>query len=84
MPFFYESPQRFRICLLNYETDLSAYRWTVDSAEDLELLRQIYSRFGGRDDFSWLDVLALFEREPELARINAGVRHKDYRETDDR
>jgi len=84
MPFFYENPQRFRIRLLDYETDLSAYRWTVDNAEDLELLRQIYNRFGERDDFSWLDVLALFEREPELAQINAGMRHKDYRETDDR
>lgn len=84
MPFFYENPQRFRICLLNHHTDLSAYRWTVDSAEDLELLRQIYSRFGGRDDFSWLEVLALFEREPELLQINAVVRHKDYREIDER
>jgi len=84
MPFFYDNPERFRICLVNHDVDLSAYRWTVDTAEDLELLRQVYARFDGGDDFSWLDVLALFEREPELRRINEQVRHKDYRETDER
>ena len=84
MPFFYDNPERFRIHLVNHEVDLSAYRWTVDTAEDLELLRQIYARFGGGDDFSWLDVLALFENEPELRQINAQVRHKGYREIDER
>jgi spore coat polysaccharide biosynthesis protein SpsF len=84
MPFFYDNPERFRIYLVNHDADLSAYRWTVDTAEDLELLRRIYAHFGGRDDFSWLDVLALFEREPELRRINAQVQHKDYREVDGR
>jgi spore coat polysaccharide biosynthesis protein SpsF len=84
MPFFYDNPERFRICLVNHEVDLSTYRWTVDTAEDLELLRKVYARFDGGDDFSWLDVLAVFEREPDLAQINAQVQHKDYREVDER
>ncbi len=84
MPFFYDNPERFRICLVNHDVDLSAYRWTVDTADDLELLRQVYARFDGRDDFSWLDVLALFEREPELRQINERVQHKHYREVDQR
>jgi spore coat polysaccharide biosynthesis protein SpsF len=84
MPFFYDNPERFRIHLLNHDADLSALRWTVDTAEDLELMRQVYARFDGRDDFSWLEVLKLFEREPELAQINAGVQHKHYREVDER
>jgi len=84
MPFFYDNPQRFRICLVNYSVNLSAYRWTVDTAEDLELLRRVFAHFGGGDDFSWLEVLALFEREPELAQINERVRHKHYRDVDGR
>jgi len=84
MPFFYEQPERFRILLVNYREDLGKLRWTVDTPEDLELLRQIYARFDGRDDFSWLEVLALFEREPELARLNATVPHKHYRQVDTR
>jgi len=84
MPFFYEQPERFRILLVDYREDLGKLRWTVDTPEDLELLRQIYARFDRRDDFSWLEVLALFEREPELARLNAAVQHKHYQQVDDR
>jgi len=82
MPFFYEQPERFRIMLVNHGLDYGHLRWTVDTPADLELLRQIFSRFSNQDDFSWLDILALFEREPELALINAEVRPKDYREAD--
>ena len=84
MPFFYEQPERFRILLVDYREDLGKLRWTVDTPEDLELLRQIYARFDGRDDFSWLEVLALIEREPELVRLNAAVQHKHYQQVDNR
>jgi spore coat polysaccharide biosynthesis protein SpsF len=84
MPFFYEQPERFRILHLNYEKDYGTLRWTVDTPADLELLRQIFAHFPGRDDFTWLEVLELFQREPELTQINAQVRPKDYRQVDHR
>ena len=84
MPYFYDHQERFRILLVNHTEDYGALRWTVDTPEDLALLRRIYERFPGRDDFSWLEVLALFEREPALAQINAGIHHKNYREVDNR
>jgi spore coat polysaccharide biosynthesis protein SpsF len=84
MPFFYEQPERFHILLVNHSVDYGTLRWTVDTADDLELLRQIYAHFGDRNDFSWLDVLELFERQPELAQINAQVPPKDYRAADER
>jgi spore coat polysaccharide biosynthesis protein SpsF len=84
MPYLYETAGRFNVLLVNYETDLGSLRWTVDTPQDLELLRRLYAHFGDRDDFSWLDVLALWRRNPELAEINAGVRHKTLREFDDR
>jgi len=84
MPFFYEQPQRFRILLLNHDPDYGSLRWTVDTPADLELLRQIFAHFPGRDDFSWLEVLSIFQQEPELERINAQVKHKDYRAVDHR
>jgi spore coat polysaccharide biosynthesis protein SpsF len=82
MPFFYDQPQRFRILLLNHDPDYGALRWTVDTPADLELLRQIYAHFPNRDDFSWLEVLELFQQEPELGSINAQVQPKDYRTVD--
>jgi spore coat polysaccharide biosynthesis protein SpsF len=72
----------FQVRLLNHEPDYGSLRWTVDTPEDLELVRQIFARFPGREDFSWLEVLALFEREPELADLNAAVRHKNFQEVD--
>jgi spore coat polysaccharide biosynthesis protein SpsF len=84
MPFLYEHEKRFRILLVNHEPNYGNFRWTVDTLQDLELLRTIFSRFGGKDDFSWLEVLELFKHEPELAEINAEVLHNDYREIEKR
>lgn len=100
MPYFYEgispeqlrgaprasavSPRGFRVVQINHHPDYGHLRWTVDTPEDLELLRQIYGYFAGRDDFSWLDVLALFERHPELRQVNAAIRHKTAFEVDER
>lgn len=98
MPYFYEgipvdafdltrtslavSPRGFRVMLVNHVPDYGSKRWTVDTAEDLALMQRVYARFEGRDDFSWQDVLALFEREPELANINSNVVHKSAFDTD--
>jgi spore coat polysaccharide biosynthesis protein SpsF len=84
MPFFYEQPERFRTRLVDYTSDLGSLRWTVDTAEDLALVRRIYAHFGGRDDFSWLDVLDLVQSQPDLGQINAAVQHKNYRQIDHR
>lgn len=78
------SPRGFRIGLLHHHPDYGSRRWTVDTAEDLELLRAIYSRLDKRVDFSWQEVLGLLEREPELAEINVNVAHKHYRDVDGR
>ena len=99
MPYFYEgvklsavsrqrsegvSPRGFRIVLLNHTTDFGDYRWTVDTPEDLEFMRQLYSRFNGRDDFSWKEVLDLVQNEPGLMDINADVKHKTFKDVDKR
>ncbi len=84
MPYFYDLEGRFRVKLIHHDPDYGAMRWTVDTPADLELLRRIFDHFGGRDDFTWLDVLALFEREPELAQINADVQAKHLTDFDAR
>lgn len=84
MPYFYDNPDQFRIIHINHERDLGYLRWTVDTIEDLELIRQIYNRFPGRHEFSWLEILELVAREPELLSINAQVQHKAFRQVDER
>jgi spore coat polysaccharide biosynthesis protein SpsF len=78
------SPRGFNIALLHHPTDFGDYRWTVDTPEDLEFMREVYARFGGRDDFTWKEVLDLVHDEPKLMEINAGVQHKTLKDIDKR
>ncbi len=78
-PYFYEHPELFRLFSMVGNDDYSQYRWTLDTAEDLEFLRAIYLRFGDADDFGWQDVIALMKREPELAALNSHVQQKSLR-----
>jgi spore coat polysaccharide biosynthesis protein SpsF len=53
------------------------YRLTVDEAEDVALMQAIFARLHlpGRI-VSTRDAIALLDREPELALLNAHLRHK--------
>lgn len=84
MPYLYDEPGRFRTFLVNTEPDYGHLRWTVDTPEDLEFVRQVVEKLDGQDHFSWLDVLALLQQYPHLADINADVRHKVFNEVDER
>lgn len=78
------SQHGFNIALLHHTTDFGDYRWTVDTPEDIEFMRQVYSRFEGRDDFSWKDVLVIVHNEPKLMQINAGIQHRTLNDLDTR
>lgn len=78
MPYIYEEPGRFNVLRVDHDPDYGDLRWTVDTPQDLELVRLIFARMAGREGFGWLDVLELFQREPELARLNAGGGQKFY------
>lgn len=84
MPYFYENPDRFHVLHILHDPDYGHLRWTVDTPQDIQLLQQILKFFPGRDDFSWLDVLAVVQAHPELNVINAGIQHKTHLDVDDR
>ena len=79
-PYICERPSEFKLHGIENDTDCSQHRWTVDTPEDLQLLRAIYARFGGRDDFGWREVLELVEGEPSLADINRHIAQKAVHE----
>lgn len=56
-----------------HDADLSHLRWTVDEADDLTVARRVYGHFAPRTDFTWQDILALQEANPELFKANAGL-----------
>jgi spore coat polysaccharide biosynthesis protein SpsF len=80
------SPHGFHIALLNHQPDLGSLRWTVDTSEDLHFVREVFARLANleKPDFNWYDILGILEKEPDLARINAEVRHKTMTEIDER
>ena len=81
-PYLYEHPDRFTLLAVAIPAPPGAtdHRWTVDTAEDLELVRALYRRFGHDDAFGWRDALAVVEAEPHLAQINRRVRQKALQE----
>lgn len=79
-PYLYEQPGRFRTVTIDSGGDFGQLRWTVDTAEDLEFVRQIYRRLGGSSTFGMVDILEILKREPELSEINTDVQQKTSRE----
>ena len=68
--FMYMHPERFTLLPVVGERDLHNWRWTVDTAEDLEFARAMFERLGGRNDFSFADAVAVVEQDPSIALIN--------------
>lgn len=84
MPYLYDPENKFNIKLVNHAVDLGALRWTVDTLQDLEFIRQLLLKIDCREDFTWIDVLGVIERNPELSKINAEIVHKTLKEIDPR
>lgn len=79
-PAFYERPEIFKTVVVRSDADFSHYRWTLDTSEDLRLMRAIYAQFAGRDDFGWREIVGLMQRSPELAAMNSHVVQKSAHE----
>lgn len=75
-PYIYEHPEEFKVLSVAGDLDYSAHRWTLDTPEDLEFVRAVYSRMDHEAPFSWRDVLALLDRDPELTELNRSVMQK--------
>jgi spore coat polysaccharide biosynthesis protein SpsF len=84
MPYMYEQAGRFDTLLVDHSPDLGGYRLTVDTPEDLALIREIFDHFDGTDEFSLMEIMALLNERPELLALNAQVVHKGFRDTDTR
>ena len=80
MPYFYQNADLFHLLSVVNDEDFSAYRWTVDTPEDLSFIRKVYERLGNDSDIAWTDVLALLAREPALAELNIAIRQKALHE----
>jgi spore coat polysaccharide biosynthesis protein SpsF len=75
-PYIYEHPAEFKLLSVTSEGDYSGHRWTVDTPEDLELVRAIYARVTDKTTFRSPEVFELLDREPELMDLNRSIAQK--------
>lgn len=59
------------------ETDYSSLRWTVDTAEDLELIRKIVDGLSPENALLWTEVLEITKTHPEWNEINSRTRRNE-------
>lgn len=70
--YLYRVPGRFRVLRTPYPVpERSRYRLTVDTPEDLQLVRGVLESLG--PDASLTEIAAYLDSNPELAAVNAGV-----------
>ena len=74
----YRREDLFRTAGLEGGEDLSQYRWTVDTPEDLEFVLAVYRALGSRAlRCGFEDILELLAARPEISAINADVKQKE-------
>jgi spore coat polysaccharide biosynthesis protein SpsF len=79
---YWEHPEKYR--LRNVSTGLPSWvkdlRLTVDTPEDFELITKIFEElYPVNPVFSLWDIVELFERKPELRKINEEIQQKAVR-----
>jgi spore coat polysaccharide biosynthesis protein SpsF len=79
-PYLYQHPDEFKLVSVTNDQDLSAHRWTVDTVEDLEFMRDVYERLDGDGAFPWTRVLTLLAQEPHLMELNRAIAQKALHE----
>ena len=84
LQYLYEEEGRFNVSILDAQRDFGAYRWTVDTPQDLEFIRALMADLKCDRDASWLVILDHIQRHPQLALINADVHHKSFTDVDHR
>ncbi len=80
-PFIYRNPDRFTLHDFSGDIDLSHLRWTLDTQEDLNLIREIYKALYNKNNatiFTTDEVLALLEQKPGLQTLNAHIQQKTH------
>lgn len=76
-PYIYLRPETYKIGQVKNPVDYSQYRWTVDTPEDYELVKQLIEEAEpAHPTFKLKDLLKLHNQHPDWIEINAHVEQK--------
>jgi glutamate-1-semialdehyde 2,1-aminomutase len=70
---YLREPGRFKTGSIQYTSNLSTLRWTVDEPVDFAVIEKVFQHFQPRTDFSWSEVLILQQNQPELFGVNQNI-----------
>jgi spore coat polysaccharide biosynthesis protein SpsF len=77
-----EKPNEFTIHQVTADTDDSDLRWTVDTEEDLAMIRMLFADLDlGRTMRPYREVVAAVRARPELLAINAHIIQKNWQDS---
>lgn len=77
-PYIWKHPERFKIGNISHLEDLSFYRWTLDTSEDLIFLRLIFEELQKKQQFGHLaEVLTILQEHQDWLKINAQYRRNE-------
>lgn len=73
--YFYHHLSSFKFFNISHSSDLSHFRWTIDTEEDLMMVRRIYTLLykDSKSIFYMEDILNLLKQYPEIPKINMDV-----------
>ncbi|MCS6131034.1 acylneuraminate cytidylyltransferase [Clostridium botulinum] len=77
--YIWGNPNIFNLGCYENNIDYSHLRWTLDTSEDLELINRIYHYLYNdkSNNFNMNDILKLYEKYPELRKINIDIKQKE-------
>jgi spore coat polysaccharide biosynthesis protein SpsF len=66
----YSRKDKFKTYNVSNKTNMSNFRWTVDTPDDLAFVKSIYAHFESKEmNFTFEDVLKYVKENPNLNRI---------------
>ena len=76
--YIHQNQSKYKIYNIQNASNLSDYRWTIDTLEDLTFARKVYDKlYVNNKIFLTEQILALLQNEPALQLINANVAKSD-------
>lgn len=77
-PYIYHHPDKFKLAFFKHRVDLSTYRLTVDTVEDLDVITRLITALYERhkECFILEDIIHLLQEKPEWSLINAHIEQK--------
>lgn len=80
-PYIYKHPALFKLKNYSNDKDYSNLRWTLDTPQDLQLIREIYNvLYKGNKIFLFKEILELVKKNPKLKEINNSIKQKELGE----